>query len=307
IETDLTKLENWKKVITESLDENFLSTDKTKEKLNQIRIDRINSLQNQDQPKTKIPKRPLIPTEDSIIREPSKADQKRNINGTPESQILNIINQYRKTLDNDSLKKFPRLKIKPVSEIIKKSYDNSKNKKSLLDALYYIWVLRKDKKFLLENKYTKKRIEETDTLTKELISYLYEEQPRKKTNVSTYRLKKDKMYKPLKGYPFVYRRKEYNPWNPLWIPEEQLDNIRNIELIIGEYKELLFDKLSITQKNIDIIQSTLSEMMGYYKTEEEKKDFLKLTVEVLVNGNIDVDDIEDESIKNMYKSFDFYF
>ncbi|CAG8718641.1 3214_t:CDS:2, partial [Scutellospora calospora] len=127
-----------------------------------------------------------------------------------------------------------------------KSYDNSKNKKSLLDALYYIWVLGKDEKFLLENKYTKKRIEETNTLTKELINYLYEEQPRKKTNISTYRLKKDKIYKPLKGYPF----------------------------------------------------STLSEMIGYYKTEEEKKDFLKLTVEVLVNGNIDIDDIEDESIKN---------
>ena len=49
--------------------------------------------------------------------------------------------------------------------------------------------------------------------------------------------------------------------------EEQIDDIQNIELIIGEYKESLFDKLSITQKNIDTIQNTLSEMMGYYKTE----------------------------------------
>ncbi|CAG8585973.1 11502_t:CDS:2, partial [Scutellospora calospora] len=88
--------------------------------------------------------------------------------------------------------KFPRLKIKPVSEIIKKSYDNSRNKKSLLDALYYTWVLGKDEKFLLENKYTRKRIEETDALTKELINYLYDEQPRKKANISTNRLKKDK-------------------------------------------------------------------------------------------------------------------
>ncbi|CAG8622332.1 3030_t:CDS:1, partial [Scutellospora calospora] len=126
-----------KKVITESLDENFLSADKTKEKLNQIRIDRINSLQNQDQSKTKIPKRLLTLIENSIIREPSKADQKRNINGISDSQILNIINQYRKTLDNESLKRFSKLKIKAVSEIIKKSYNNSKNKKSLLDALYY--------------------------------------------------------------------------------------------------------------------------------------------------------------------------
>ena len=89
--------------------------------------------------------------------------------------------------------------------------------------------------------------------------------------------------------------------------EEQIDDIRNIELIMGEYKESLFDKLSITQKNIDTIQNTLSEMMGYYKTEQEKKSFLVLTVEVLVNANIDVDDIEDESIKNMYKSFEFNF
>ncbi|CAG8646643.1 5910_t:CDS:1, partial [Scutellospora calospora] len=160
--------------IDESLDENFLSEDKTKEKLNQIRIDKINLLQTLIQPKTKIPKRLLTP-DDSILRQPSNTDSKRNINGTPESQILYIINQYRKTLDNDSLKKFPRLKIKPISDIIKKSYDISKNKKSLLDALYYMWVLRKDEKFLLENKYTKKGIEETDALTKELINYLYDE------------------------------------------------------------------------------------------------------------------------------------
>ncbi|CAG8588360.1 5212_t:CDS:1, partial [Scutellospora calospora] len=102
-------------------------------------------------------------------------------------------------------------------------------------------------------------------------------------------------------------RKEYNSWNLLWILEEQLDNIQNIELIISEYKELLFNKLSITQKNIDTIQSILSEMMRYYKTKKEKRNFLELTVEVLVNGNIDVDDIEDISIKNMYKSFEFYF
>ncbi|CAG8629317.1 8813_t:CDS:1, partial [Scutellospora calospora] len=191
IETDLTKLQNWEKAIIESLDKNFLSTEKTKEKLNQIRIDRINLLQNPVQPKTKIPKRPRTP-DDPILRQPNNADQIRNINGSPESQILNIINQYRKTLDNDSLKKFPRLKIKPVSDIIKKSYDNSKNKKALLDALYYMWVLGKDEKFLLEKKYTKRRIEETDTLTKELINYLYEEQPRKKANISTNRLKKDK-------------------------------------------------------------------------------------------------------------------
>ncbi|CAG8566291.1 11353_t:CDS:2, partial [Scutellospora calospora] len=292
------KLQNWEKVIVESLDENFLSEDKTKEKLNQIRIDRINSLQNPVQPKSKIPKRPRTP-EDPILRKPNKAEKERNINGTPESQILNIISQYRKTLDNDSLKKFPRLKIKPVSDIIKKSYDNSKNKKSLLDVLYYMWVLGKDEKFLLENKYTKRRIEETETLTKELINYLYEEQPRKKTHISTYRLKKDKMYKPLKTYPLVYRKKGYSPFNPLWMQEEQLDEIRNIELIIGEYKESLFDKLSITQKNIDTIQSTLSEMMGYYKNENEKRDFLNLIVKVLVNGNIDVDEIEDESIRNI--------
>ena len=42
---------------------------------------------------------------------------------------------------------------------------------------------------------------------------------------------------------------------------------------MGEYKESLFDKLSITQKNIDTIQNTLSEMMGYYKTEKEKRNF----------------------------------
>ena len=53
------------KAIAKSLDGNFLSEDKTKEKLNQIRIDRINSLQTQ--PKTKIPKR-LLTLEDSIIR-----------------------------------------------------------------------------------------------------------------------------------------------------------------------------------------------------------------------------------------------
>ncbi|CAG8516663.1 1520_t:CDS:1, partial [Scutellospora calospora] len=117
--------------------ENFLLGDKTKKKLNQIKIDRINLLQTLIQPKTKILKRLQIP-DDSILRQPNNADSKRNINSTPESQILYIINQYRKILDNDSLKKFLRLKIKPISDIIKKSYDSSKNKKSLLDALYYM-------------------------------------------------------------------------------------------------------------------------------------------------------------------------
>ena len=76
-------------------------------------------------------------------------------------------------------------------------------------------VLGKDEKFLLENRYTKKKIEETDILTKELINYLYEEHPRKKANISTIRLKKDKTYKKLKGYPLIYRKKEYSPQNPL--------------------------------------------------------------------------------------------
>ncbi|CAG8602328.1 972_t:CDS:2, partial [Scutellospora calospora] len=259
--------------IDESLDENFLSEDKTKEKLNQIRIDRINSLQTLIQPKTKIPKRPRIP-DDPILRQLNNADSKRNINGTPELQILYIINQYRKILDNDSLKKFPSLKIKPILDIIKKSYN-------------------------IKNKYTKKRIEETDALTKELINYLYDEQPRKKANISINRLKKDKTYKQLKTYPLIYRKKKYSPWNLLWMQEEQIDDIQNIELIIDEYKESLFDKLSITKKNINIIQNTLSEMMGYYKTEDEKRNFLELTVEVLVNSNIDVDDIEDDSIRNI--------
>src|SRR5207253_9757750 len=142
-----------------------------------------------------------------------------------------------------------------------------------------------------------------DTLTKELINYLYEEHIRKKANISTIRLKKDKTYKKLRGYPLIYRKKEYSPWNLLWMQEEQIDDIQNIELIMGEYKESLFDKLSITQKNINTIQNTLLEMMRYYKTEQEKKSFLVLIVEVLVNANIDVDDIEDESIKNMYKLF----
>ncbi|CAG8632755.1 9508_t:CDS:2, partial [Scutellospora calospora] len=201
--------------------------DKTKEKLNQIRIDKINLLQTPIQSKTKILKRLQIP-EDSILRQPNNADSKRNIN-------------------------------------------------------------------------------ETDTLTKELINYLYEEQLRKKTYISIPRLKKDKIYKKLKGYPLIYRKKKYSSWNPLWIQEEQIDDIQNIQLIIGEYKESLFDKLSITQKNIDIIQNTLSEMIGYYTTENEKRNFLDLTVKILVNGNIDVEDIEDDSIRNMYKSFDFLF
>jgi len=95
--------------------------------------------------------------------------------------------------------------------------------------------------------------------------------------------------------------------NPLGFPEEKIDAIASINIIINEYKKSLADIFEITQKNIDIIQQTLSDMMLNYSTENEKKEFLDVITEVLINADLEIDQIKQVEIKNMFYSFDFNF
>ncbi|CAG8851713.1 23117_t:CDS:1, partial [Racocetra persica] len=148
---------------------------------------------------TKTPKMPKRPLENDDIpaRNLDKAEQSRDESGTSDKQINFIITQYKKTLSNiDLLKFFPTRKNKPVVKIIKEVYDKSKDKKSLLEVLYLNWVLGKDEKYLLNKKFTRKKIDEVNNLVKDINNYLYEE-PHKKAMMNQERLEKNKKFKKL--------------------------------------------------------------------------------------------------------------
>ncbi|CAG8754329.1 14210_t:CDS:2, partial [Cetraspora pellucida] len=135
---------------------------------------------------------------------PDKANQEHNLAGTVERQIQDIINQYKKTLNVDDKRKFfLNIKNKPISDIIKKIYNTTKDKRSLLDVLYYKWVLGKDDLFLFEKNFKKTKIDETKKLIVLLNNYLYEE-PRKKAMISKNRLKKHNEFRKLRKHPMIF-------------------------------------------------------------------------------------------------------
>ncbi|CAG8780592.1 11764_t:CDS:1, partial [Cetraspora pellucida] len=80
--------------------------------------------------------------------------------------------------------------------------------------------------------------------------------------------------------------------NPLGFPKEKIDAIASVNIIINEYKKSLADIFKITQKNIDIIQYTLLDMLLNYNTENEKKEFLDVVTEVLINADLEIEDIK---------------
>ncbi|CAG8632009.1 8322_t:CDS:2, partial [Racocetra fulgida] len=59
-----------------------------------------------------------------------------------------------------------------VKELIRDSHTKSKDGKTLLDVLYYIWVLEKDDKFLL-TRYITKKIEEAKSLKNNINKYIW--------------------------------------------------------------------------------------------------------------------------------------
>ncbi|CAG8571835.1 5476_t:CDS:2, partial [Cetraspora pellucida] len=260
-EKDIEKLKNtWSEVINK-LEQEYLTNDRNKSILQQLLNKRIEELQ---QP-IEVPKRPQAkrPIEEVEINHPTtnpdKAEPNRNLAGTVDKQITDIINQYRKTLNaEDQRKYFSRIKIKPVTDIIKNTYNISQDKRSLLDVLYYKWE----------------------------------------------RLKKRENFRKLRKHPMIFVPANISWQNPLGFPEEKIDVIASINLIITEYKKSLANIFEISQKNIDIIQQTLSDMMLNYNTENEKKEFLDVVTEVLINADLEIEHIKHDEIKYMFNSFE---
>ncbi|CAG8480416.1 2195_t:CDS:2 [Dentiscutata heterogama] len=133
----------------------------------------------------------------------------RNDRGTTIIQINFIINEYKKTLNADDLKKFGRVQTNNVCNKIQKTYNNAKDEKTLLDILYYIWVLDKDDQFLLSKKYTIQKINEAKKLANDINKYLYTVKTKKlKQQVEFTRLKKNNEFPIPKSRPKFMSRPE---------------------------------------------------------------------------------------------------
>ncbi|CAG8625400.1 4969_t:CDS:2 [Cetraspora pellucida] len=315
-EKDIEKLKNtWLEAINK-LEQEYLTNDRNKLILQQLLNKRIEELQQpievpkQPSPERPQAKRPIEEVENNYpTTNPDKAEPNRNLAGSVEKQILDIISQYRKTLSAEDLRKyFSRTKIKPVTDIITNVYNTSRDKCSLLDVLYYKWVLGKDDSFLFEKRYKLSKINKTTKLIDELNNFFYyEELLKKKMIITINRLKKRVNYRKLRKHPMIMVLSQI-PWqNPLGFPEEKVDTIASVNIIINKYKKSLADIFEITQKNIDIIQQTLSNMMLNYNTENKKKEFLDVVTKVLINADLEIEDIKHEEIKKMFYSFDFNF
>ncbi|CAG8797641.1 13989_t:CDS:2, partial [Racocetra persica] len=222
----------------------------------------------------------LLEDDDIPTRNLDKAEQIRDASGSFDKQINFIITQYKK-------------------------HYLIKDKNSLLEVFYLNWVLGKDEKYLLNKKFTKKKINEVNNLVKDINNYLYEE-PRKKAIMNQERLEKNKKFKKLRRYPILYLPAEFSWDNPLCVDQEKIDIIKSVDLVIIEYKKSLANILKITIENINIIQDSLNQLGLSYETKHDKKNFLNLITKVLVNRK-NVEEINDNNIKEVFRSFEILY
>ena len=116
--------------------------------------------------------------------------------------------------------------------MIKEAYEKSLDKRSLLNVFYNIWVLSKDNRFLLSKGFTKKKIQEEKKLSEEINNYLYTNTLILR-NMELPRLKKKSKYNLLKTRLRIYLKLTQSfLMNPLGFPEEKIDNIKNVQVII---------------------------------------------------------------------------
>ncbi|CAG8856918.1 42834_t:CDS:1, partial [Gigaspora margarita] len=161
--------DDWKIKIDTEIDSTYLTPPRSIDKLHQSRELKIIALQQPNPPKRPIETDPtdeFFPT-----RMPDNASPIRNANGNPNVQISFIVDEYKRTLNADDKKKFNRIKMNHVKEMIKDAHTKSSAKKSLLDILYYSWVLGKDDTFLL-TKYTQTKINANKMLVKNIDDYI---------------------------------------------------------------------------------------------------------------------------------------
>ncbi|CAG8786056.1 13673_t:CDS:1, partial [Racocetra persica] len=280
IETNVEELQNnWKTKIETEIDKKYLSQPKSIEFLNSLREQRIEELRR---PSAKRPfEEDLSPT-----RLLDNVKPKRSMGGNINTQVSWIVEEYRKTLNKDDRKKLvPKSTIEHIKDLIKESSSKSKDSKTLLDVFYYIWVLGKDEKYLLDQKYTSKKIEEAKTISTDINNYLWRI-VKKKIKTERNRLEKDPNYRNLTKYPFLVMPGKFSLSNPLGFPEEKIDNVININQIMIQYKESLLDKFSITPENLDIIHKTLLEKMNKLSDDKVKKEYLSKVFKMLVTREL---------------------
>ncbi|CAG8857573.1 9876_t:CDS:1, partial [Gigaspora margarita] len=108
--------DDWKIKIDTEIDQTFLTSPRSIEKLYQLREFRIVALQKPSQPKRSV--------EDSNLPMQTLNNAKpiRNTNRNTNVQITFIVNEYKRTLDVDDKKKFNRIKTDHVKKLIKDAY-----------------------------------------------------------------------------------------------------------------------------------------------------------------------------------------
>ncbi|RIB11116.1 hypothetical protein C2G38_2204288 [Gigaspora rosea] len=250
IETEIKKLQdNWKIKIDTKINQTFLLLPRSIEKIHQIREVRIATLQ-------KPPKGPSSEDSDEenfLTRLPDNAKPVRNTNGNIKVQISFIVNEYKHTLNADNKKKFNRIKMDYVKKLIKDAHTKSKAEKSLLDILYYSWVIGKDDKFLL-TKYTKRKIEDIKVLIKNIDDYIWLISTKKIEETKRNRLEKDPKYKNPAQYPILFNPDKFSLKNPLGFPEEYINDKENIKQIIIQYQQSLKNQSEISTDNLEKMQ-----------------------------------------------------
>ncbi|CAG8628344.1 11023_t:CDS:2, partial [Scutellospora calospora] len=321
-EKDIIKLEdkNLYDIEIGNINESLLEGENTRERLHIIRRNRLDSLLNNEENETydtiklriselesipKQPKRPLpIEDEEDIpTRNIDKASESRNLIGDSVRQINYIISEYKKTLSDDDKRFFNRVKTSNVRQMIKVAYEKSLDKRSLLNVFYNIWVLSKDDRFLLSKGFTKKKIQEGKKLSEDINDYLYANTKRLR-NMELPRLKKKSGFN-METRPRIYLKSTQSfLMNPLGFPEEKIDNIKNVQVIIDQYKKSLSNPFDILEKDINTLQDTLTEYMLNYNSEDEKKKYLDKITRILLKGEIKP---EDDDIIDIFNSFDFIY
>ncbi|CAG8655257.1 24539_t:CDS:2 [Cetraspora pellucida] len=154
--------------------------------------------------------------------------------------------------------------INKVREEFLEAIENKKDVKKLKN----IWLEAIDKleQEYLTNDQTKYSIKEVESNNST--------KPRKKAIISRKRLRKHDAFRKLRKHLIIFiKASEFLFNNPFMFPEEKINRIASIKAIIDVYKKSLANIFKISQKNIDFIQQSLSDMMLVYQTEEEKKFF----------------------------------
>jgi len=281
--------------------------------LNELRLERIEELKNNPQ------KRPLEEEENgdaTLPCEPSTKKRKMNIipktresNGTSDHQVRWIVYVYEETLNERDQDLFDSDHRERVIKMILAGYDNIDDEKEYLDIFWNKWVkgMSDDE---INNLYKKKKLKE-DVLNVicKINEYVYMLKKTMNDSMSRRRLPKNPNYKDLIQRPFIHGRRNdgiWTPWDFIAPMGEIIDPIKNIDLVMDEYKKSLLNLLSISKEDFEIIRKTLINHMIKLETGEEKTKFLDKVTKILVTRELN-DTSDDNDMNDIFDSFNFIY